>query len=293
MRYIVLVFGVFCCSTAVLWIKASAIDPVLLSGYRLILGACLLSPLFFSARKRYPNIVNRQFWHGIWPAAGLLALHFISWNIGARMTPAANASLIVNVTPIAMPFFLIFLLKERLTRAEIYGTILAMAGVFLLGLSDFNTSPEYFLGDVIAFISMLLYAAYLAWSRLNKHIPSIYLYVVPVYGLAGVISLVLAVPYAAAVGGIPLLGENVWKELTMIAGLALVPTIMGHSIINWGMQKLRGQVVAIVNLGQFIFAGIMAWFILKETPTIGFFIAVGLVITGAIIVVRGHQQKDS
>jgi len=290
MRILILIFGVFSCSTAVLWIKASTTDPVLLSGYRTLLAGALLNPLFWRAVKRHPGLLTWSYWRGIIPAAALLCLHFISWNVGARMTPAANASLIVNVTPVAMPFFLYFLMRERLNRAEIIGTTLAMIGVFLLGVSDFNTSPAYFLGDVVAFVSMLLYAAYLAWGRLNRHLPSIYLYVVPVYVLAGVFSLALGIPYALLSPEVAWLGEDVLHELAMIAGLALVPTILGHSIINWAMQVFRGQVVAIINLGQFISAGIMAWFVFREIPTTGFFVAVGLVVTGAVIVVRGEKR---
>ena len=46
-----------------------------------------------------------------------------------RLTgPAANATLIVNFVPVAMPFLLYFQLRERISRAEAGGTAIAFAG---------------------------------------------------------------------------------------------------------------------------------------------------------------------
>jgi len=59
----------------------------------------------------------------------------------------------------------------------------------------------------------------------------------------------------------------------MIVLLAVVPTIGGHTILNFSMQKFRGQTVSIINMGQFIFAGIIAYFIYMEIPTTEFYIA--------------------
>jgi hypothetical protein len=44
MACLILIFGVFCCSTSVLFIKGSETDPTWLSAYRLLLGGVLLLP---------------------------------------------------------------------------------------------------------------------------------------------------------------------------------------------------------------------------------------------------------
>ena len=94
--------GVFACSTSVILIKKSALDPALLSALRLLLAAFLLSPLFLHARAQH-----RERWQprdalkSVLPALALAA-HFISWVSGARATLAANASLIVNMVPLVI-----------------------------------------------------------------------------------------------------------------------------------------------------------------------------------------------
>ncbi len=286
MVFLIVIFGVFSCATSVIFIRWSETDPVMLTAYRLILGGLFLLPFYLRAREQYRFRMDTAFVRKIVPPALFLALHFVSWIMGARMTPAANATLIVNMVPVAMPFTLYFFLRERLTRPEIAGTGFALTGVVLLGVSDFHLSAQYALGDAVCFLSMLGYALYLTAARRNRDIPSVYLYVVPVYLLASVFALAgaaLVFPF----GGVDnLIGPDIQRELLCILALGAVPTVLGHSIINWALRHMRGQTVAIVNLHQFVFAGILAYFVFAEMPEPYFLISSLLVITGAIIVIR-------
>ena len=45
------------------------------------------------------------------------------------------------------------------------------------------------------------------------------------------------------------------------------------------------QIVSLCNVGQFIFAGIMAWFLFNQVPPASFYLASALVVTGVSIVV--------
>lgn len=286
MTLLILIFGVFSCATSVIFIKLSETDPVMLTAYRLILGGLFLLPFFLRAQERHQLPLDAKFFRRILPPAFFLSVHFISWIIGARMTPAANATLLVNMTPVAMPFALFFLLREHLSRAEIAGTGFAIAGVITLGIADFQLSTQYAFGDLICFVSMILYTLYLTAGRKNRDLPSIYLYVVPVYLVSAAFSLtfaLLAAPFGLVRNTI---GPDLPLELLCILGLGAIPTVLGHSIINWALRHTRGQVVAIVNLHQFVFAGILAYLLFAEMPTHYFFAASIMVVIGAIIVIR-------
>lgn len=277
--FLLLVSGIFACSTSVIMIKSSTVHPTALAAWRLILAALFLSPLFFLARRREPEPFG---WRDLTPSvlpAILLALHFISWAAGARMTLAANATLIVNMVPIVMPFFLFFLIRERVNRPEVIGTLLALAGVLVLTIGDYQIAPGNLLGDFVCFVSMLLFALYLAYGRLNRSIRSLWLYLVPLYAIAGVICLVVSIPFAN-----PLVLPSA-PEIGWLVGLALVPTVLGHSLLNFSLKHIGGQAVSVCNLGQFVFAGLMAFFIFGEAPHLPFYPAVLLVLAGAVMVV--------
>jgi len=306
-RALVLVFGVYCCSTAVIMIKVCAVHPVLLASYRQLLAAVALSPLLLRDLRRHlgrgaagagdarglaalaadgtgsaptesafrPRMLLRT----VLPGA-VLGAHFVSWIVGARRTPAANSSLIVNMVPIAMPFLAYALLRERLTRGELTGTAVAVGGLVLLGWADFRLSAAHFQGDLLCFGSMLLFALYLALGRRNRALPSLWLYVVPLYFVGGVVCFVAALPRVS-----PLAIPSAWDGL-MVLGLGLVPTVMGHSILNASMKHLSGQTVSLANLGQFVFAGVMGYAWLGETLAWTFYPAAALVVLGAVVALR-------
>lgn len=291
MRYLILLFGVYCCSTSVIFIKIGTTDPIVLSAYRLLLGGLFLSPLLVAARRHFLTYRPAELLRRALPPALFLAVHFITWIMGARMTPSANASLLVNMVPVVMPLLLYFILHEAVTRREGWGTLFALAGVILLGFGDFNFSPQYAAGDAVCFLSMLLYAFYLIHGRKNRDLPSIYLYVIPVYLLGGLVCLAIAAVLDLAGRPTTWLGTSTETEWLSILGLALIPTVLGHSIVNWALGRIRGQAVVIINLSQFIFAGVMGFAFLGEIPHSVFYLASALVVGGAVIVVRESVPK--
>jgi drug/metabolite transporter (DMT)-like permease len=267
LNILVLNIGLCACACAVIMIKASTEHVVLLAAYRQLVAALVLAPLFWRDLRRYRNEYT---WSTLVKSCGagvVLGLHFITWNIGARMTLAANSSLIVNMVPVVMPFLVFLLFKEIVSRGEVTGTIIALMGVLLLGTADFRLGPETFGGDIMCFVSMVLFALYLALGRKYRTIKSIWLYIVPLYFTGGVfclmVSPVLVRPFRLYTPG----------NLGYILGLGIIPV-------------LRGQVVAIANLGQFIYAGVMAYYWLNEIPSILFYISAFLIVSGAIIAIR-------
>lgn len=276
---LLLLLGVFACSTAAVMIKASTTHPFVLSAVRLFLAAALLTPLFLRERRKHRAALPSGWLRCTTLPALLLAAHFISWAYGARMTLTAQASLIVNLAPVALPFFLHWLLRERINGREVLGTVLALAGVLALSARDAFTGGGDLAGNLMCFGSMLLFAWYLALGRVNRNVPSVWLYVVPVYWQAAVICTLAALPWAHTldVGSV--------REWGLLVGLAVVPTILGHSLLNLSMRVLRGQLVSICNVGQFVFAGLMAWVLFGESPALLFYGAAALVVAGVALVV--------
>ncbi len=284
-RVLILLVGVYACSTAVIFIRLCDVPPVLLSGYRLLIAAVVLTPIFLRDLRASGGQFTRRHWLAALLPGAALGLHFITWIIGARMTPAANASLIVNLVPVVMPVFLMAFVSERITGGELAGTAVAMAGVGLLMMTDFDASRQFFWGDVICLGSMLLFAFYLVLGRRNRGVPTIWLYVTPVYYFGAVCCLAVA----------PLLENPIrpytLNDVVMIVALGIVPTIFGHSILNYAMKHIRGQVVSVVNLAQFVFAGVMAYPILGDVPTWALYVAAVCLAAGAGIVLRCQRKQ--
>ena len=279
-KIIRLILGVFACSTAIIMIKASNEHPLLIASYRLFIAAIILTPLYLKELKEYHQKFHlKTILPSIIPGI-FLGFHFLTWVFGARMTYAVNASLIVNMVPIVMPIFVFLLANERINKYEIIGTVLGLSGIIILGINDFRISKQSISGDIICFISMLFFAFYLALAKKNQKNQSVYLYIVPLYYIAGIFCFIVSLFF---INPIKIYS---FRNILFIFGLGIIPTVIGHSILNKSMQSMRSQVVSIVNLGQFIFAGIMAFFFFNETPKLIFYISVLFVISGSVLVIK-------
>jgi drug/metabolite transporter (DMT)-like permease len=284
-QLLLLVFGTFISATSVVMIKASAIHPLLQSPYRLLGAAILLTPFFFRELRERGEAPRLGLAVPPLVPGVLLGLHFIAWIYGARLTLASNSTVIVNMSPVVMPFFAFFLLSSVPSRREVLGTIVAAAGVALLAVADYRGDPEHFTGDIYCFAAMLLFVAYLALGRRNNGTGRIWSFLVPLYYEGGLFCLA-----AALVLGVSPVAGITWMDVAMTAGLAIGPTIMGHSIMNWAMLRFPPQVVSIVNLGQFIFAGILAFFLFGEIPRAIFYITSALIVTGAVVAILPRRR---
>jgi drug/metabolite transporter (DMT)-like permease len=126
---------------------------------------------------------------------------------------------------------------------------------------------------------MLLFAWYLALGRKNRDFPTLWLYVVPVYAIAALVCAIAAAPWWRD------FDFSSRREWLLMLALACVPTLIGHSLLNASMHRIRGQVVSLANVGQFVFAGAVAFALFGETPAPTFYVASSLAIMGMAVAV--------
>jgi len=259
-------------------------DPAYLAGMRLLMAAIMLMPLFVRDWKRYAHVkLMKMMWVSL-PAGLFLALHFISWNEGIRRTLAAHGTLIVNMVPVALPIMLWLTHRERVNRAEVIATLVSLAGIVWLAIEDYHFSPDYVVGDVTCFGSMLLFAAYLSLGRKNRNSESIFIYIVPVYLIASVICILVSLRR------VDLILQNEPSDYLMAFLLALIPGTIGHTLINYAMRHLRGQIVGVMNVGQFLFAGIIGYLFFEEIPKPTFYIVSVFIVMSCALAIFSHQR---
>jgi drug/metabolite transporter (DMT)-like permease len=279
LRYLLLFLGVYACSTSAIFIRSSSSDPLVLTALRLTIASVLLLPVFITEYRRNRGSFSREHLRRTHLPAVVLAAHLITWTLGARMTLIAQATLIVNLVPIALPFFLHALVNERINRAEVAGTALAVLGLLTLSVKDALSAHGSPAGDAVCLASMLLFALYLGLGRRNRDFPSVWLYVIPVYAQAAALCLLVALPRLCTFD----VGSA--REWALMTGLAVVPTMCGHSLLNAAMRRIRGQIVSLCNVSQFVFAAVMGYLLFGEVPKAAFYGASAIVVAGLVIVV--------
>ncbi len=282
--------GVVALSTAVVLVKLSELPTGMIATSRLLLAAMMLSPLMRLEGRTRPRRSIVELAKPVCLPGIALALHFITWFIGIRMTTAANATLIVNLSPVIMPFLLLTLVGEQVTRREILGSLLAVVGVVVLASGSARIDPIGLRGDLICLVSMVLAVLYLVLARRTGAAKlGIARYLVPLYLLAGVTTLIYTVArreWQEVSSDI-----DIGREMLLMALLALIPTAIGHGMLNYSMTQLRGQAVAVASLGQIPVAALLAVPLLGEHPSRAFYPACVFIAFGAVIAIFKPKVK--
>jgi len=254
-------------STAVLFIKASHMPALWLAASRLLIAALIIFPLAIrDQRLSTLRWTPRALALAVIPALAL-ACHFALWILGARLTNAVDASLIGNLLPVALPIVVFLLLRELPSRRELAACIIGICGIVGMGLAAArHGGVNEARGDVLCGLSLIGVAVYLSLARRLRR-GSLWIYLVPIYGFAGLFSALMAWFFQ----GPPQMPHG--RELLLMLGLAVIPTVIAHSIYNRAMTELRPNVLGVLNLLQCPLAGVAAWLIWDEHPSLGFYVA--------------------
>lgn len=286
MRYAMLMLAIVATSVSGFLVREASLNPIMLASYRMLIAAVFLMPVFLRLLKKHPEISFKKLLKAVAPPSILLAAELTVWNTAVEETQLANASLLINLMPLAMPVVLWLLYKERINRREMIATGISVVGLVLLISSDIVVSPSFLVGDGLALLAMVMLTLYLSLSRRLTHLPSIWLYVVPMYAFGGILFFVFGLFFAD--NYVP---DN-WGEWWPVLGLGLLPTVVGHSMLNWCMQRMRGQIVALINMLHPVFAGVIGFAAFSEEPTTLFYIAGAMLSVAVLVVILGPGKDD-
>ena len=169
------------------------------------------------------------------------------------------------------------------------GHLIAIAlgalGVGIIGRHDLSASSDALRGDALALVGCAAMAGYLLLGR--RVGPAL-----DVLGFTGVATLVgggaLAATSAAA--GIPFAVPTA-GALGYLVLAALVPQLIGHSLLTWSLRHVRPTVVGIATIGEPVGSTALGWLWLGEPADV----ALGCLVTLAAVIValRGRGGRRS
>jgi drug/metabolite transporter (DMT)-like permease len=69
-------------------------------------------------------------------------------------------------------------------------------------------------------------------------------------------------------------------EWTYFVLLAVVPTILGHTVFNWALRHVRPSAISVAFLGEPVVASFLAFIIFDQRPLRATFIGGALILAG-------------
>lgn len=208
-----------------------------------------------------------------------------AWHYSIVMTTVANATLLLNVTPVFVVLGGWLLFRTRVTGTFMVGLTTAMAGVAVLSGASLALSRTHVLGDLLGVVTAVFYAAYqLTVERLRRRFSTItiMLYAMPV---SAMVTLMVALVSGESMAVMTPAG---WAVLV---ALAAGPQVLGQSLIAWALAHLPSSFVSVSLLVQPIVAATVAWILFDERIAVQQAIGAVAVLTGITIARRGSVRR--
>jgi drug/metabolite transporter (DMT)-like permease len=283
--YVSLFVATFAVSWAAILIKLSGAGPLPTAFYRMALASIILAiPAHKKAREALRILSSRQI--VLLAVSGVvLGLHFASWVTSLFYTTISNSTIIVATQPIWILLMEATILKERIRVQSIIGMLVAVVGMAVISRGDFNLGREYIIGDLLALAGAIFAALYMFIGRqLRARIDNLG-YIFPVYSIAALTLIIISLGYGENLHQYPL---RTWLIFLL---LALIPTLVGHSLYNWLLKFVPAHIVATTILGEPIGATILAIFFFSQIP--GWCTVAGgaMILSGIFIVLKRRKQE--
>lgn len=256
-----LVLGIVAISFGSIFVRfaqAEGAPPLSIAAWRLIFASAVMLPYAWATHRDEIRSLSRQEL-GLMLASGVfLALHFATWISSLAYTSVASSVVLVSMGPLFVGLGSWLFLRERPGIPLIVGIVMAAVGSVVISGSDLGKGQDQLLGDLLALTGAVMVAGYLMIGRKVRARRSLVTYIALVYGAAMVTLLTMVL-----VAGQPMLGFSPAAYGWMLT-LGLVPQLVGHSTLNWGLRHLSATYVSIVTLAEPLSAGLLAYIILGE-----------------------------
>lgn len=209
--------------------------------------------LIFLQKKIFPIKIKEILYSLI--LSVLLFRVFITMTIGVKYTTATNASFLISLSVIFIPFFSWIFNKEKPKKSIFIVLIIALIGIMLLTL---DKNLEFHIGDILCLICSLLFSFHvLITERFVKNNNPITLGVLQ---FGGVALLSFLVQYPIEKFTLPK-NEKFWISLMI---LSVFCTALAYIIQTVSQKKLSSTLIGLILSLEPIFSGIFGYFILNE-----------------------------
>jgi len=256
-----LVLGAVLIGLAPIFVRLAGVGPTAAAFWRVFLALpvlWLLQRLSVRAVAQVGAERRRGSTLVLWLAGLAFAGDLAIWHQSIHLTSIANSTLLTNLAPVFLTLVLHFGFHQRHAPRFWLGLLLALAGATVLLAGSLRIGRETALGDVLAIVTAMFYAAYqLLVSRGRQNFSALD---VMLRSSAGAAVVLLAITLAT--------GEPFWPRdahsWLILAALAVISHVGGQGLIAWALAHLPASFSSVTLLVQPIAATVFAWLILGE-----------------------------
>lgn len=237
---------------------ASGLPPFTATALRFAIALPLFLLLMRITATPWPRLAKGD-WRILLLQAGAGSVGYTTLLIsGLKLTPAADAGVIIGTLPAVSAAIAILVLGERPDRLVLLAIALAAAGVLAIVVPSDAGGARSLVGSALIFGAVVCEGLFiLLGKRLEAEVPPLVLSTL-MAGLGGAI----AIPFAVA--ELPLAGAATAPALVAVAYYALVPTVAGFLLWYAGLAKVSGTEASVFTALAPVSAVLLAPAVLGE-----------------------------
>ncbi|CAM3963674.1 DMT family transporter [Geobacillus stearothermophilus] len=255
--YAALLIGALAVSTSAIFVKWSEAPSAVIAFYRLFFAVVIMTPFFLRHIRELKRISRRDWWFSICSGV-LLAFHFILWFESLDYTSVASSVVLVTLQPLFAFAGGALFFRERLTAGALASAVLAIAGSVLISWGDFRVSGEALYGDMLALVACAMVTAYWLFGQEVRQRLSLMTYTYIVYGISAAVLWLYAMLFRLSLAAYQL------TDWLCFLALAVIPTLLGHSVMNWAVKWVSASTVSMAILFEPVGASALAYWLLDE-----------------------------
>lgn len=261
--------------------------PSIIVFLRFFLAVLILSPFVLKEKiKIIPGTFRNLSFAGI--ALSFNLLFFVS---GLQHTSIIMSQLMFIPTGLLVGLVGFLFLKEKITKNQIIGLILAILGMSILLYGSIKTQDVLSLGkpigNILVGIGVLFWSFYLVLSRRLSKFYSPIAIAFSNFCFASIISLPLAL-WEFKKGDF-LISEVTTSGILAILGLTFVSSIAFYLILQKLIKLTSAFIGSLTVYGVFLSVSILGPIFFQEKITLTFLIAAGLIIPGVLIATKSDK----
>ena len=259
--YLVLLVAVAFVSVGSVLVRLAQAPPLAVAFYRVAFATLFIAPLAWpDARRSLGSLSTRS--RLLLVASGVaLALHFATWIASLSYTSIASSVLLVNTAPVFAVILSRIFLHERVSGAILGAIGLAFVGAALIAGGDWGRAPSSLGGNLLAVAGAVTLAAYHVVGRGLRDTLPLYAYILSVWGIAAAALAVIAVAFGTPFAPYPP------RAFLVFLALGLVPTVLGHGLVNRALRSISAPTVGLFLLGEPVGASLLAFLVFGEVPS--------------------------
>lgn len=263
------------------------VPPLAIAFYRMALATVLLAPVAFAWKRKEIAAFKGKETLLLGLGGLFLALHFGAWISSLKYIPIATSVVLVNSHPLFVVIASFLFLGQKPSQRSLLGTIAGLIGMLIISKDGLGNAEFALKGDLLAILGALAVVGYfIIGSKVRTHV-SLLGYVTPLYAVCSVF---LFLWMLAAGNRVYPYSPTVWGYFL---ALAIVPTILGHTVFNWAIKHVSPSTISLVFLGEPIGASVLAFFFFGQKPPIATLIGGALILFGVYLTMQAGKTETA